>query len=27
VADMFITVGLFYLLYGFLTKRHPKRAM
>jgi signal peptidase II len=27
VADMFITIGLLYLLYGFLTKRHPKRAL
>ena len=27
VADICVTLGLCYLLYGFLTKRHPKRAM
>lgn len=27
VADICVTVGLVYLLYGFLTKRHPKRAL
>jgi len=27
VADAFITVGLIYLLYGFLTKMHPRRVL